>query len=132
LRTVITGSGSVLIIIIAVLIHCAIVGNNMRDIEVANSLETASDYAIDVMSDIYAHTDYYGGNKTAYMQQLMAAFCTAVNERIGTDGDISVKLIKADLDSGEFDIIVTENYDYPLKGKKGVTSCERAVRFESD
>jgi hypothetical protein len=129
MRTIITGSGSILIIIISVLIHCTIVGNNIRSMEVSDSLETASDYAIDVMGDIYARLDYSDENKTEYMQQLMMTFCEAVNERAGTDGEISVKLVRADLEKGEFDIIVTENYDYPVKGKKGTTSCERAVRF---
>jgi hypothetical protein len=129
MRTIITGSGSILIIIISVLIHCTIVGNNIRSMEVSDSLETASDYAIDVMGDIYARLDYSDENKAEYMQQLMMTFCAAVNERAGTDGEISVKLVRADLENGEFDIIVTENYDYPVKGRKGKVSCERAFRF---
>lgn len=64
------------------------------------------------------------------MQELIQGFCRAVNEKIGTDGELSVQVVKADIENGNFDIIVTEDYDYPLRGKKGSCSYEKAFSFE--
>ena len=122
MRTVITGGGFLVVTALCVLIHCSIISTNMRDNEVSNSLDKASDYAVDVMGDIYLRLDYSQGNTAAYMQ--------AVNEKIGTDGELSVQVVKADIENGNFDIIVTEDYDYPLRGKKGSCSYEKAFSFE--
>ena len=130
MRTVITGSGFLVIIAICVLIHCSIISTNMRDNEVSNSLDKAADYAVDVMGDIYSRLDYSQGDTVSYTQELMQGFCRAVNEKIGTDGEISVQVVRADIENGNFDIIVTENYDYPLKGKRGSCSYEKAFSFE--
>ena len=124
MRTVITGGGFLVVTALCVLIHCSIISTNMRDNEVSNSLDKASDYAVDVMGDIYLRLDYSQGNTAAYMQELIQGFCRAVNEKIGTDGELSVQVVKADIENGNFDIIVTEDYDYPLRGKK-----ERVVQF---
>ena len=118
------------VIALCVLIHCSIISTNMRDNEVSNSLDKASDYAVDVMGDIYLRLDYSQGNTAAYMQELIQGFCRAVNEKIGTDGELSVQVVKADIENGNFDIIVTEDYDYPLRDKKGSCSYEKAFSFE--
>ena len=112
MRTVITGGGFLVVTALCVLIHCSIISTNMRDNEVSNSLDKASDYAVDVMGDIYLRLDY------------------SQNEKIGTDGELSVQVVKADIENGNFDIIVTEDYDYPLRGKKGSCSYEKAFSFE--
>lgn len=130
MRTVITGGGFLVVIAICIMIHCSIISTNMRDNEVSNSLDKASDYAVDVMGDIYARLDYSQGNSTEYIQELMQGFCKAVNEKIGTDGEISIQVVRADVENGNFDIIVTENYNYPMKGKKGSCSYEKAFSFE--
>ena len=54
MRTVITGGGFLVVTALCVLIHCSIISTNMRDNEVSNSLDKASDYAVDVMGDIYS------------------------------------------------------------------------------
>ena len=41
-----------------------------------------------------------------------------------------MQVVKADIENGNFDIIVTEDYDYPLRGKKGSCSYEKAFSFE--
>ena len=105
MRTVITGGGFLVVTALCVLIHCSIISTNMRDNEVSNSLDKASDYAVDVMGDIYLRLDYSQGNTAAYMQELIQGFCRAVNEKI-------------------------EDYDYPLRGKKGSCSYEKAFSFE--
>ena len=130
MRTVITGGGFLVVTALCVLIHCSIISTNMRDNEVSNSLDKASDYAVDVMGDIYLRLDYSQGNTAAYMQELIQGFCRAVNEKIGTDGELSVQVVKADIENGNFDIIVTEDYDYPLRGKKGSCSYEKAFSVE--
>ena len=104
MRTVITGGGFLVVTALCVLIHCSIISTNMRDNEVSNSLDN--------------------------MQELIQGFCRAVNEKIGTDGELSVQVVKADIENGNFDIIVTEDYDYPLRGKKGSCSYEKAFLFE--
>ena len=62
MRTVITGGGFLVVTALCVLIHCSIISTNMRDNEVSNSLDKASDYAVDVMGDIYLRLDYSQGN----------------------------------------------------------------------
>lgn len=79
MRTVITGGGFLVVIALCVLIHCSIISTNMRDNEVSNSLDKASDYAVDVMGDIYLRLDYSQGNTAAYMQELIQGLCRAVN-----------------------------------------------------
>ena len=95
MRTVITGGGFLVVTALCVLIHCSIISTNMRDNEVSNSLDKASDYAVDVMGDIYLRLDYSQGNTAAYMQELIQGFCRAVNEKIGTDGELSVQIGRA-------------------------------------
>ena len=64
------------VIALCVLIHCSIISTNMRDNEVSNSLDKASDYAVDVMGDIYLRLDYsqgkysslYAGADTGFLQ----------------------------------------------------------------
>ena len=76
MRTVITGGGFLVVTALCVLIHCSIISTNMRDNEVSNSLDKASDYAVDVMGDIYLRLDYSQGNTAAYMQELIQGFCS--------------------------------------------------------
>ena len=71
MRTVITGGGFLVVTALCVLIHCSIISTNMRDNEVSNSLDKASDYAVDVMGDIYLRLDYsslYAGADTGFLQ----------------------------------------------------------------
>lgn len=102
----------------------------MRDNEVANGLDKAADYAMDVMCDVYSDTSYNASNSTQYVTALMQTFCDAVNEKIGTDGEITVRVVEASVDTGRFDIIITEDYTYPFRARKGCCSCEKALAFE--
>ena len=141
MRTVITGGGFLVVTALCVLIHCSIISTNMRDNEVSNSLDKASDYAVDVMGDIYLRLDYSQGNTAAYMQELIQGFCRAVNEKIGTDGELSVQVVKADIENGNFDIInvneVSAGWSLFLDSEtlfgmvlNGSCSYEKAFSFE--
>lgn len=129
MRAVVTGSGLLIAMVICIFIHSSIVSTNMRDNEVNAGLNQAMDYAIDVMGDIYMRLDYQPEKKDAYMESLMNGFCTALNKRIGTDGEISIMLMSADMEAGRFDIAVKEVYSYPIKGREGVCYCEKAFAF---
>lgn len=129
MRAIITSSSFLVVIAICVLIHCSIISTNMRDNEVANGLDKAADYAMDVMSDVYSDTSYNASNSTQYVTALMQTFCGAVNEKIGTDGEITVQVVEASVDTGRFDIIITEDYTYPYRARKGRCSCEKALAF---
>lgn len=130
MRAIITSSSFLVVIAICVLIHCSIISTNMRDNEVANGLDKAADYAMDVMSYVYSDTSYNASNSTQYVTALMQTFCDAVNEKIGTDGEITVQVVEASVDTGRFDIIITEDYTYPFRARKGRCSCEKALAFE--
>lgn len=129
MRTVITGSGLIVTLIICILIHSSIVSANIRDNEVNAGLNQAMDYAVDVMGDIYTDLSYQPENNDAYIEALMNAFCDAVRKRIGTDGEVSVALLSNDIETGQFNIAVKEEYSYPVKGKKGICYCEKAFAF---
>lgn len=126
MRTILTGSSLFVVIALCIVIHASIVSTNMRDREVSNGLEMAADYAVDKMDDLYNRIDFDIDNQDTYIVDLLQTFCDAMKEKINTDGEISVRLIKADIENSEFDIFVVEEYKYPFKGKKGSCSCERA------
>lgn len=129
MRAVITGSGLVTALVLCILVHCSIISANIRDNEVYSGMNQAMDYALDVMGDVYMSMDYQPEHEEEYVEMLTEKFCMALNQRIATDGEIFVALVYADMENGRFDIVVKESYSYPLKGKKGVCCCEKAVAF---
>lgn len=129
MRTVITGSGLIITMIVYILAHCSIISSNARDNEVYASINQAMDYGIDVMEDIYAGLDYQPENEEMYIETLMSGFCNAVSSGIKTDGEISVFLLSADMETGRFDIAVKEEYTYPFKERSGICYCEKAAAF---
>lgn len=130
MRTIITSSGLVVILAICIVIHCCIINNNMRDNEVYNSLDQATDYAIDVIDDIYAAPEFNLNKSDQYLTDIMSAYCNAINQKIGTDGEIKIQLVEADIENGTFEIIVTEEYSYKVKGlKKGTCTCDKSFRL---
>ena len=58
MRGVITCSGVIVAIALIIMIHATITGNNIREDEVNQSLDSAMDFAFDRMGDIYADTDF--------------------------------------------------------------------------
>ena len=59
----------------------------------------------------------------------MNVFCKALNEKINTDGNITVSVANYDLDKGRLDIKITEDFSYNFLNKKGKITCERSVTF---
>lgn len=131
MRTVITGGGIVVLVMLMLFIQSSVISRNMRDNEVDSGLESAADYALDCMEEVYRQMDYDESQTEAYITQLINVFCTALDEMISTDGDITVSVVRADLETGTFDLIVEESYSYGFRGRKGKSCCERAVTFSS-
>lgn len=129
MRNFITGCGILVALALFIIVHSTIVSDNLRNNEVNSGLYDATDYALDVMGDIYSQMDYDSANESTYLNQLMGEFCRALNEKIGTDGNITVQVIHADLQKGEFDIKVTEKFFYKTLGRTGTSFCEKAVSF---
>ena len=132
MRGVITCSGVIVAIALIIMIHATITGNNIREDEVNQSLDSAMDFAFDRMGDIYADTEfttYYEVNRQHILSDLMQEFCMVLSERVVSDGNIEVRLIASDLDKGLFQIGVTEEYDYPFGGGKGKCYYEKTYSF---
>jgi hypothetical protein len=130
MRTIVTCAGLITTIAVVILIHSCVISRNVRDNEVASALDTASEYALEIVPEIYSKWDYDPAKQGEYIDQLMNRFCAAVKERTGTDGTITISLIYADFETGLFDVVVKEEYEYPLMSKKGSCYCEKVFRIE--
>ncbi len=131
MRIVISGSGLFVMMTLIVLIHISILNKSVRDEEANAALASSMDYALDMMGDMYKAMDYKSEEKDKYTDHLMNEFCNNLEERIGSDGELSISIIKADIQTGTFEIVVEETYEYKFKGRKGYARCERAVVLSS-
>lgn len=131
MRIVISSSGLFVMITLIILIHISILNKSVRDEEANAGLSSSMDYALDVMGDMYKKMDYEVEEADEYMNLLIQEFCSNLEERIGSDGELTISVIKADIQTGTFEIVVEEAYDYAFQGRKGTTRCERAVLFSS-
>lgn len=130
MRMIVNAGGLFVVLTILILIHTSLINKNLRDAEVSSGLESAADYAMDVMGDMYKTTIYDETKVPEYRAALVAKFCESLDSVIGTDGDISVLVKEADVKNGVFAFTVTEEYKYTFKARKGVTRCERAAVFK--
>lgn len=129
MRIVINVGGLLVIFMLTILIHCSIISHTLRDSEISTGLESATDYAIDEMMDLYKIMDYEENREEEYANALIECFCASFEKMIGTDGEITVSVIAANIKTGSFDIVVREDYDYAVFGRTGKVVCERAVCF---
>lgn len=130
MRLIITGGSLLVLISLIILIQTSIVSTNLRDNEVSNSLNAATDYAMDIVGEIYSANDYDPAQREKYLNGLLSDYCMALNKMIGTDGTVTVYLMDADLERGLIDISVREEYPYPLKGRNGICCCDKAFKFK--
>lgn len=130
-RIVVSGSGLFVMITLIVLIHISILNKSVRDEEANAGLSSSMDYALDVMGDMYKKMNYEVGDADEYTNLLIQEFCSNLEERIGSDGEFTISVINADIQTGTFEIVVEETYEYAFQGRKGTTRCERAVKFSS-
>lgn len=132
MRGIVTCSGLIMSMAMIIMIHCVITGNNIRRTEVNHGLDTAMDYAYDSMRDVYADinfTQYDESRRNEIVTDLMYRFCEVLGTRIGSDGNIEVRLIYADLDKGLFQIGVTEEYGYSFGNKRKSYYYEKTYSF---
>ena len=132
MRGVVTCGGLIVITTIIIMIHATITGNNIRRGEVERGLDSSIDYAFDRLGDIYADeffTTYSEDRREQIIEELVFDFCSVLKNRIASDGEIEVRLISADLETGLFQIGVTEEYTYPFGGMNGKCYYEKAYSF---
>ncbi len=132
MRGVVTCGGLIVITAIIIMIHATITGNNIRRGEVERGLDSSIDYAFDRLGDIYADeffTTYSEDRREQIIEELVFDFCSVLKNRIASDGEIEVRLISADLETGLFQIGVTEEYTYPFGGMNGKCYYEKAYSF---
>ena len=129
MRSVITISATCIGILLFILINNVIISMNMRNNEVNTGMENALEYARYILDDVSAGYDYTASNKNEYIDTIMNVFCKALNEKINTDGNITVSVANYDLDKGRLDIKITEDFSYNFLNKKGKVTCERSVTF---
>ena len=133
MRGVVTCGGLIVITAIIIMIHATITGNNIRRGEVERGLDSSIDYAFDRLGDIYADeffTTYSEDRREQIIEELVFDFCSVLENRIASDGEIEVRLISADLETGLFQIGVTEEYTYPFGGMNGKCYYEKAYSFD--
>ena len=132
MRGVVTCGGLIVITAIIIMIHATITGNNIRRGEVERGLDSSIDYAFDRLGDIYADeffTTYSEDRREQIIEELVFDVCSVLKNRIASDGEIEVRLISADLETGLFQIGVTEEYTYPFGGMNGKCYYEKAYSF---
>ena len=132
MRVVINAGGLFVTLSIVILIHLAIISQNVRDMEVHNNLEASADYAMDKMTELYKEIENEGFNDEdheLYSQQLITCFCDALNSMMTTDGELVVSVHQLDIENAKFDFWVEEVYEYGFMGRKGQTSCRRLVEL---
>ena len=132
MRGVVTCGGLIVITAIIIMIHATITGNNIRRGEVERGLDSSIDYAFDRLGDIYADeffTTYSEDRREQIIEELVFDFCSVLKNRIASDGEIEVRLISADLETGLFQIGVTEEYTYPFGGMNGKCYYEKTYSF---
>ena len=132
MRGVVTCGGLIVITAIIIMIHATITGNNIRRGEVERGLDSSIDYAFDRLGDIYADeffTTYSEDRREQIIEELVFDFCSVLKNRIASDGEIEVRLISADLETGLFQIGVTEEYTYSFGGMNGKYYYEKAYSF---
>ena len=74
-------------------------------------------------------TTYSEDRREQIIEELVFDFCSVLENRIASDGQIEVRLISADLETGLFQIGVTEEYTYPFGGMNGKCYYEKAYSF---
>ena len=129
MRVIITGGGLLTVLALFIVINCTVVSRNARDNEVSSGLDSAVDYAVDIMGQQYRQADYGTRTEQEVLEDIMRAFCSALKERITTDGEMNVRLLSANLREGLIHIQVMEEYKYQMSGKVGRCSCEKTYRF---
>lgn len=160
MRAIITSSTLIVTSLLIILIHCTIIGNNVRNCEVSTGLKQSMEYAYDKMMDMYIKEDFYNDyNKTVYvwydstgqiiyksdnadelyngvtgvpisnsiiiLDKLITCFCDVLQSRIDSDGEISIQLLYVDIETGTFQIRVTEYFKYPFMHKEGQCMYEK-------
>lgn len=127
MRVVVSCSGLFVALTIVVLIHTSVINKSVRDMEVNYGLQSSMDYALDVMDDAYKDMDYVEGKDAEYTKELLDVFCDSLTSMIGTDGELHISIVEADVETGSFQIVVEEYYNYAFRGRPGYARCERAV-----
>lgn len=130
MRTAVSGSVLLVSIGILILIHSSIISKNVRECEVENALSSSIEYAVDVMSDTYKNLKF-NGDEEEQKNNLIKIFVDSINNRIATDGNITVKVLCFDFEEGYFHVVVTENYNYPKGKGNGSVSCEKAYKLKT-
>ena len=128
-RSVITIGAACIGVLLFSFANSAIISINMRNNEISRGMNNAIDYAIDILDDIYGVYDYSQLNEEKYINEVMDSFCRALNEKIDSDGDISVSLINYNMNEGSMDISVTEEFSYNFLDKRGRITSNRTVIF---
>lgn len=127
MRAVTGMSGLLVCLSLIVMIHCSIVNRHVRDVEISNGLETSMDYATDRLRMMYKEKADSDKDEETVRNEVVQSFCEFLKQMIVTDGEIHVKVTRADIETGAFDFIVEEIYEYGFAARKGKVRCERAV-----
>jgi hypothetical protein len=110
---------SILLGLLTLLILISINGRSVRKMELQNSLSSVVEETLYTMAE--EQEDAIDG-QNAFLAALMGKLSVTLD----SESEITVEVLKADVEKGILNIRVTEKFEYP-NGKKGTVSCERIV-----
>ena len=123
-----------------ILIHTSLIGQNIRDNEVNSSLNSSMDYAFDKMMDYYEDEqfiDYYTYNNVTkkweidtdkeneIVDSLMTEFCNTISSLKNSEASMKIELKTIDLTAGVFEVKVTEEFPYFYGNKTGTCTYQK-------
>lgn len=132
MKAIITSGTWLAALTLIILIHCTIIGNNVREREISTGLTESMDYAYDKMIDNFYDTEfmnYYMNEDGTYnkeiISEIMNKFCVNLQSGLTSDGVLKVQLLDIDFDRGILQVRVTETFRYPYMGRTGSFTFEK-------
>lgn len=144
MRVVITAGNLMVSLMLIIVIHTSLIGQNVRDNEVNASLNSSMDYAFDKMNSYHSDEKYKqyfsydastgnwiisDNDREKIEDDLMTEFCLILSAQKKSDADISVELINIDISKGIFEVKVTEKFPYYFGNKTGKCSYQKSYKF---
>lgn len=131
MRTVVSGSSLIIIMVLIIMIHNCLLNKNYRDTEVNIRINDAFDYALDKLQSEYASGENDDIENDEIIGKMMRVFCDSFSEAAGSDGIFKISLVYADLQHMLMDIVVEDEFSYGYMNRTGKSMCERTIKLNT-
>ena len=129
MRTLISGSGLLIGLVLTIAIHMIIINQNIRNTEVSNGLDMAMEVSMEQLASQYRQGIWDDNSQEQMINDFMSQLMENLANRIQSDGSVSAGLLYADLNKGIISVCVKEEFSYHLFGKSGICEKVRTYRF---